>query len=209
MMRRKLLAIILLLSSFQASLSARVLPDETPFTRFRFGAEWGYTQCFFLYRDYNYITDEGYRVYNRSFSAHWQPNAQIVGQIGYVLTTRSMLSLGAGYMGMGKGNRLFPVYLRYTFYPRSISEDGLFTYAQAGAAWHIHPMDGRTALLGAAGGGYRLHLSHGCDLDLLLGLKYLHDHPALVDEGFSIPGHNIRKNIAGYCALDISIAISF
>jgi len=208
-MRRKLLAILLLLAALPGSLSAGILPKEPPFNRFRFGAEWGYTQCFFLYRDYNYITDEGYRVYEHSFSPHWQPNAQIIGQVGYILTDRSLLSIGGGYMGIGKGNRLFPAYLRYSFYPHSLFEDGFFTYAQAGAAWHIHPMDGRTALLGALGGGYRVHLSTDCDLDLLVGLKYLHDHPALVEDGFNIPGHSIRKNIAGYCALDISIAISF
>ncbi len=47
MMGRKLLIIIILLSSFAASAPARVLPSGPPFNRFRVGVEWGYTQCLF------------------------------------------------------------------------------------------------------------------------------------------------------------------
>ena len=58
---RKLLLIIILLSSLQVSSFAQIRARES-LPRLRFGAEWGYTQCFFLLRDYNFVSDEGYRV---------------------------------------------------------------------------------------------------------------------------------------------------
>ena len=211
MMGRKSLIIIILLSSFAASAPARVLPSGPPFNRFRVGVEWGYTQCLFGYRDYNFFSEEGYRVYDRSYGFHWASNAQLTLQVGYALGERHLVSLLGGYIGMGKDNRLIPVAARYTFFPRSLYEDGFFAYAQAGAAWHFYSMAGQTALLGAGGAGYRFRLSDDCSIDLLVGLKYLRDHPKLIDpdRGINVPEHNIRKNVAGYCALDISIAVSF
>lgn len=211
MMRRKLLIIILLLSSFLSSVSARVLPAEPPFNRLRFTAEWGYTQCAFLYRDYNFISEEGYRVFDRSHGFNWHANAHFAARLGYPLSARSVLSLEVGYMGVGKDNRLMPVTLRYDFHPHTFHEDGIFCFASGGTAWHIHTTAGQMALLATAGCGYRFRLCDDCALDLLVGLKYLRDHPALSDpeRAGNVPEHNIRKNVAGYCALDISVAISF
>ena len=211
MMRRKLLSIIILLSSFMSGASARVLPDGPVLNRLRVGVEWGYTQTFFLARSYNFISDDGYRVYDKSVGFHWRANAQITAQVGYILGERSLVSLCTGYMGMGKDNRLIPLALRYTFYPRAVYNDGFFLYGQGGVAWHIHTTAGKTAVLGVLGGGYRIRLTDTCNLDLLVGLKGLLDHPAIPDPARqgNIPEQNIRRNIAGYCALDFSVAVSF
>ncbi len=211
MMRRKLLFIILLMSAFASSATARVLPDGPVFNRLRVGVEWGYTQTFFLARSYNFISDEGYRVYDKYIGFHWSSNAQITAQVGYILGERSLVSLCGGYMGMGRDNRLLPLAVRYTFYPRAVYNDGIFLYGQGGVAWHTHTTAGKTAILGVAGAGYRVRLSDTCNLDFLVGLKGLLDHPAIPDPGRSgnIPENNIRRNVAGYCALDFSVAISF
>ena len=79
---RKLLLIIILLSSLQVSSFAQIRARES-LPRLRFGAEWGYTQCFFLLRDYNFVSDEGYRVYDRSYGFNWRPNAQLFAKVGY------------------------------------------------------------------------------------------------------------------------------
>lgn len=210
MMRRKLLLIIVLLSSLQVSSTAQVRARES-LPRVRFGVEWGYTQCFFLLRDYNFLSDEGYRVYDRTAGLYWRANAQIMGKIGYPLSDRSLLSLCGGYMGIGTDNRLFPFALRYSFHPRTYYDDGIFCFAQGGLALHVHTTAGQTALLAAAGGGYRFRLSYDCNLDLLVSLKYVHDHPALPDPEWpgNVPERNIRKNIAGYCALDFAVSVSF
>ncbi len=207
---RKLLLIIILLSSLQVSSFAQIRARES-LPRLRFGAEWGYTQCFFLLRDYNFVSDEGYRVYDRSYGFNWRPNAQLFAKVGYPVTDHSLLTLCGGYMGVGKDNRLFPIALRYTFFPHTYYEDGVFYFGQGGAALHVHTTAGQTALLAAAGAGYRFRLSYDCNLDLLVSLKYLHDHPALPDPEWpgNVPEDNIRKNVAGYCALDFAVSVSF
>lgn len=210
-MRRKLLSIIIILVCIQPLASARLLPGGPLFDRFLAGVEWGYTQCFFLSRDYNFYSEEGYRIYEQDQGFSWHANAQILARVSYALGNRSMLTLLGGYMGMGENNRLFPVQLRYSYFPKSFLEDGLFAFAQGGVAWHTHAAAGQPAMLGSLGGGYRLHLSEDCNLDLLVGFKYLRDHPSIPNpEGpGNVPAHNIRKNVAGYCALDISLALSF
>lgn len=212
MMRRKLFISILLLIIGPSVLSARMLPDGWVFDRFRFGVEWGYTQSFYLHRDYNFISEEGYRVFEQTSGFAFHPNAQILGQVGFSLSERVQLSVLGGYMGVGRANRLFPVLLRLSIFPETLTEDGFFYFAQGGPAWHPKSSAGEgTAILTSAGAGYRLRLSTDCCLDLLVGIKYLADHPAIPnpDGPGKVPGRNIRKNYAGYCALDFSIAISF
>ena len=84
-------------------------------------------------------------------------------------------------------------------------------FIQGGPAVHGLASGRQLAWLGALGGGYRFRLSDDCCLDLLGALKFTYDHPLLPNpEG---PGHvserNIRRNDAVYCALDLTIAVSF
>lgn len=196
---------------FSLSLAARPFPDKRFFDRFVVGVEWGYTQSLFLHRDYNFISDEGYRVYEQDFSFLPHANAQVLATLGYRLSEVALLSLYGGYMGMGKDNRLLPAMLRFSYFPSTDSEEGLFAYGQGGVAWHVHATAGRMAWLGAAGAGYRFRLSYDTNLDLLIGVKYVHDHPSIPnpESPGNVPEHNIRKNNAGYYALDLSIAINF
>ena len=181
------------------------------FEHFNMGVEWGYTQGFFQSRNYNYISEEGYRIFEEDRAFRAFSNAQVLVQFGYRLSERTALALYSGYMGMGKNNRLLPLMLRLSVFPSTDNEDGLFVYGQGGVAWHVHTTAGRMAWLGSIGGGYRFRLAYNTNLDLLFGIKYLHDHPSIPNpEGpGNVPEHNIRMNNAGYCALDVSIAINF
>ena len=211
MMKRKLLTLAILLISLSPSATGRTIPAGSFFDRVVLGMEWGYTQCFFLSRNYNFITEEGYRAFEKSDAFYFRPNAQVLANVGYRLSEQLTLSLYGGYIGVGEQNRLIPALLRASYFPSTDSEDGLFAYAQGGAAWHVHSTEGRTAWLATIGGGYRFRLSYDTHLDLLFGIKYLHDHPSIPNpEGpGNVPERNIRMNNAGYCALDISIAVSF
>ena len=211
MMKRKLLTLAILLVSLAPGATGRTIPTGTFFDHFVLGVEWGYTQCVFQTRNYNFISEEGYRVYEKNSAFYAHANAQILANIGYRLSEQVTLSLYSGYIGVGAQNRLIPVLLRASYFPYTDSKDGWFGYAQGGTAWHVHSTQGRMAWLATLGGGYRLRLSTDARLDLLVGLKYLHDHPSIPNpEGpGNVPEHNIRKNNAGYCALDISLAISF
>ncbi len=211
MMKRKLLTLAILLISLSPCATGRTIPAGSFFDRVVLGMEWGYTQCFFLSRNYNFITEEGYRAFEKSDAFYFRPNAQVLANVGYRLSEQLTLSLYGGYIGVGEQNRLIPALLRASYFPSTDSEDGLFAYAQGGAAWHVHSTEGRTAWLATIGGGYRFRLSYDTHLDLLFGIKYLHDHPSIPNpEGpGNVPERNIRMNNAGYCALDISIAVSF
>ena len=211
MMKRKLLTLAILLISLAPCAKGRTIAAGSFFDRFVLGAEWGYTQCFFLSRNYNFITEEGYRVFENNQAFYARSNAQVLGTVGYRLSEQLTLGLYGGYIGVGEQNRLIPALLRASYFPSTDSEDGLFAYAQGGVAWHVHSTEGRMAWLGTLGGGYRFRLSYDTHLDLLIGIKYLHDHPSIPNpEGpGNVPERNIRMNYAGYCALDISIAVSF
>ena len=211
MMKHKLLTLAILLISLSPCATGRTIPAGSFFDRVVLGMEWGYTQCFFLSRNYNFITEEGYRAFEKSDAFYFRPNAQVLANVGYRLSEQLTLSLYGGYIGVGEQNRLIPALLRASYFPSTDSEDGLFAYAQGGAAWHVHSTEGRTAWLATLGGGYRFRLSYDTHLDLLFGIKYLHDHPSIPNpEGpGNVPERNIRMNNAGYCALDISIAVSF
>ena len=211
MTKRKILIMLLLLATLSPTAKGQTLPAGRFFERFVLGVEWGYTQCVFLSRNYNFISEEGYRVYEKNSRFYGHANAQLLASVGYRLSDQVTLAAYGGYIGVGDDNRLIPALLRVSYFPSTDSEDGLFAYAQGGAAWHVHSVQGSTAWLGTLGGGYRLRLSTDTRLDLLVGLKYLHDHPSIPNpEGpGNVPEHNIRMNNAGYCALDISLAISF
>lgn len=210
-MKRKLLILAILLISLSPCTAGRTIPAGSFFDRFVMGMEWGYTQCFFLSRNYNFITEEGYRAFEKNDAFHFRSNALVLANVGYRVSEQLTLGIYGGYIGVGEQNRLIPALLRASYFPSTDSEDGLFAYAQGGAAWHVHSTEGRMAWLATIGGGYRLRLSYDTHLDLLIGVKYLHDHPSIPNpEGpGNVPERNIRMNNAGYCALDISIAVSF
>ena len=211
MKTRRLLTYLGLFLLVSQAAAGRTPPYGNFLEHFTMGGEWGYTQGFYQSRNYNYISEEGYRIFeeNRRFQAI--ANAQVLAHFGYRINDKMNLAVYGGYMGMGKDNRLLPVMLRVSFFPFTDVEDGMFVYAQGGVAWHIHSTAGNMAALAALGGGYRFRLSLYTNLDLLLGVKYLRDHPSIPNpEGpGNVPEHNIRMNNAGYGALDVSIAISF
>lgn len=210
-MKRKLFISTILLLALSSGATGRTILAGSFFDRFVLGAEWGYTQCFYQNRNYNFITEEGYRVFEQNSSFYGHANAQVLGTISFRLSEQLTLGLYSGYIGVGEKNRLIPACLRASYFPSTDSEDGLFAYAQGGVAWHVHSTEGRMAWLAILGGGYRIRLSYDTHLDLLFGIKYLHDHPSIPNpEGpGNVPERNIRMNNAGYCALDISLAVSF
>ena len=210
-MLRKIFIFTILITALSLPVRGRTLLGVLDTGRFTIGMEWGYTQTFYFARSYNFISEEGYRVFEDDRGFRFSPNASVLIGFGYHLNDRVCLSLQTGYLGVGENNRLLPALMRLSFYPETNSEDGFFAFAQGGAAWHEHDVLGGQAWLGSGGGGYRICLGAGCTLDLLVGLKYLYDHPAIPNpEGpGNVPGPNIRRNDARYCALDLSIAVSF
>ena len=207
-MRKRLTIILLLLASCWAS-HAR-MPEGWWLGRFRFGMEWGYSQCIWLDRDYNITSQEGYRIYEKTSGLYLRPNGLVLGKVAYPLSDALELSLLAGYMGTGRDNRLLPALMRLSWY---FQEEGFFAHAQGGVAWHTPASGGfaKMAWTAAAGGGWRIYLGEGLDLDFLVSARYLRDHPHIPNpEGpGNVPESNIRKNLAEYLSLDFSVAVCF
>ena len=209
-MRRKLILIISLIISASISSEAR-LPDGWFFRRFNMGLEWSYTQSLLRTWDYNILSEEGYRIYDKDAAFMFHPNASVSAQIGFLLNDSFVIAIHGGYAGIGKGNRLLPLQLRLSWFPDTFDGGGRFIYLQGGPAFRIRPQEMRQAWLFVSGMGYHLRLNTECNLDLSLGLKYLYDHPLLPNpEGPGyVPAHNIRKNNAGSFALDLSMGFNF
>ena len=209
-MKRKLILISILILAASLASEAR-LPDSWFFRRFNMGVEWGYTQCIVHAWDYNIVSEEGYRIYDEDAEFMLHPNASLLGQIGFLLNDYFVIALYGGYVGVGKGNRLLPVQLRLSWFPDPVDEDGGFFFLQGGPAFHIRLQEPRPAWMVSGGIGYRRRLNYDCNLDVCIGLKYLGDHPLLQNpEGPGyVPAHNIRKNDAGYCALDVTLGFNF
>ena len=211
-MRKRLTVILILLLSFQAPVKAGG-PGGWFFEHFRLGAEWGYSQCLWMYRDYNFDSSEGYRIHEKSQGFYLQPNGAVLGRIVFPLSESFELSLCGGYIGAGRDNRLFPLMLRLCWFPSLSDEEGFFTLLQGGAACHTPASGGfsKMAWLASAGEGYRIPLGAGLDLDLTVNFRFLSDHPLIPNpEGpGNVPERNIRKNLAEYCALDFSVGICF
>ena len=211
MTRRKVLIVsILTLVSSWASAQSR-MPDTWFFNHFRVGMEWGYSQCFFLYRNYNIFSEEGYRIHEQYDILFVRPNGVISGQVGVDFARKFNVAIYAGYIGVGEDNRLYPLQLRASFFPHTTAEQGVFAYLQGGPAWHTLSGGYNLGWMGVLGSGWRFPLSADCNLDLLVGFKCLWDHPLIPNPdgpGYT-PAHNIRRNDAGYCALDLTIAVNF
>ncbi|MCR4860546.1 MAG: hypothetical protein K5910_07780 [Bacteroidales bacterium] len=192
--------------------SARAgMPDSWFFNHFRIGMEWGYSQCLLLDRSYNIISQEGYRIFEDYTRLDLKPNGVVMVQVGVDVLPKLNLALYSGYIGVGENNRLIPLLLRASFFPRTTWERGTFFFAQGGPAWHPLIRNDSLNMMAGGGAGWRVPLSEDCNLDLLLSVKYLWDHPRIPNpEGPGyVPAHNIRRNDAGYCALDLTLAVNF
>ena len=209
MMRRKLLLVIFLIQAVSAS---AMMPENWFFRNFRVGLELGYSQCFYRGWGYNFISEEGSRFYDDTREWHLKANGILLAQIGTNLHQDLFnLSFNTGYIGVGKNNQLIPFLLRFSYYPRTATRDGMVTFVQGGPAMHIFPGDRQLAWLGSLGGGYRITLTDDCALDLTAGFKFVYAHPLIPNpEGAGyVPRRNIRSNNAAYCALDLTVAVSF
>jgi len=209
-MKNKSLLVNILIFIACISSEAR-LPESWFFNHFNVGLEWGYTQCIARTWDYNIISEEGYRIYDEGREWMFRPNGSVLGQIGFLLNDDFVIALYSGFVGVGEDNRLMPVQLRLSWFPGPPDEDGAFFFFPGGPAFHLRQQETRPAWMFASGIGFRHRLNYDCNLDISLGLKYLNDHPLLPspDGAGNVPAHNIRKNDAGYCALDLTLGFNF
>ena len=69
MIGRKLLISTGLFILISSAVPARSFLGDSFFDRFTVGVEWGYTQNLLQSRRYNFISEEGYRIFEDSFAS--------------------------------------------------------------------------------------------------------------------------------------------
>lgn len=180
--------------------------------RIRFSCEWGYVQT--IYHDYhfNILSEEGYRINESFYGFSPHPNGLLLLGAGFVVPAEKlMISIHGGYSGIHEGNRVIPALLRVSFFPRTIQDDGMFYYAQAGTGFHLPAgLKTRVSLMSGLGAGYRIALSERFSLDLILTAMAAFSHPPVPNPegpGF-VAEQNVRTSDAHYGALSLTIAVN-
>lgn len=171
--------------------------------------EWGAGMTFADYHVYNYLLEGGYRMNGSELYFGGKLNAYLQGSIGYAILPDWTLSLSAGYEGIDRQYRVYPITMRATHNFRPVGEDGWTIYVESGAGFW-GPSD-IAAVLGRLGGGYRIALSERTSLDLLLSYRLSMRNPDLFDPDSTRPilDERIVLNQLYSSKLTLSIAISF
>lgn len=212
---KKLTIIFLLLLAGALPLSSQEMQGGEShgfFDRLRFSCEWGYLQSLYTDWHYNILSEEGYRINERSYGLDPHPNGLLLIGAGFVPPgDLMMISLHGGYSGIHEGNRIIPALLRFSFFPKTVSADGIFCYAQAGAGFHIpKTFKTRVSTIAGLGAGYRFAFTRRCSLDLMLNVSGARSKPPIPNPDG--PGYvdekNIRSNSAGYLEVGLTISVN-
>lgn len=182
--------------------------------RVRYGLEWGISPTFLQSRDINYISAEGYRVDEDWTGLEFDVNGLVMAEFGVNLNDCFALSLYAGYAGISKDNRLFPLLLRLSAFPKGMTDDGIFIFADGGAGFHSAIPDAATlpaAVIADAGTGYHIALNRSIGLDFQVSLRGSFDHMLIkdADTGNWVPDADVRRNATRCYALCFSIGLNF
>lgn len=196
------ISIVFALSSI-VSLHAQRMPFIS------YGIEWGGTVTFLSSHHFNFICSEGYRIDSEDQEASGQVNGVILAKIGINITDGLQISLYSGYAGIEHNRRIVPIEGRVNYYPKGLGCDGILTSAGAGiginSSW-----TGITSSYARIGCGYHIALTGSTGLDFIISYRLCTDRPRIEDpDGGYVPERDIRKDIATYHALKLSIGLNF
>lgn len=210
-MKKRVLCILVALSA-PLLLNARIEGSEF-LRRLQLGIEWGYSQSVFKYHHYNIISNEGYRIDEKSEGFYFNANGMLLANIGYDLSDRFNIALYSGYAGFSDESRVLPLSLRLSVFPGStIYEDGFYSFIEGGVGLKFKNLQKQeSSFFASVGEAYRIKLSPYFNLDFILSLRVVFDKPIIYspDGSGQVDKHNIRANNAQYYALNFSIALNF
>ena len=180
-------------------------------SRFRVGAEWGYSCTFYNYYHNNYIDEtDGFRVDEEGNNKDLKVNAYATAMVGLDVSRRLNLALYGGYTGVYRNRQLYTMDLRASWFWRGVQERGWMNFIQGGVGFDEY-FDDDPSISTKMGVGYRVALSRTADIDFILSYRTCIDHPEVYDnwEGKYVEKRNIRRNNALYHSVCFGIAISF
>lgn len=205
-MKRLLILTVMLLATTGAW--ARHFDREAP--RLCYGIEWGYSATIHEAHHYNYLCEEGYRLDDVGASFLYSSSATALITFGVNTFNHLTFSIASGFSAIYESRNVIPVMGRIAYYPAGLATDGIFVRIGAGAGFETSEV-GREAVLETIGAGYRISLARAVNLDFSFNLNGAQAPSHIIDPdtGYNVPERNIRRNSAGYYALNLSVALTF
>ncbi|MBP5566809.1 MAG: hypothetical protein J6X57_04895 [Bacteroidales bacterium] len=199
---------LILLSALLLCLSANAGGREF-LRRLHPGIEWGYTLTATTHRHFNYLDPSiGFRINEEGWMGPAKSNAFIHGSLSFDATNKLSISLLSGYEGIADGCRTVPVICRANYYLSGMDSDGFYLFTDLGVNLRRPNTMGNHCQIGS---GYSLYLAPHTSVAMFMGARVIYDRPDIWDpiEEEYIPKHNIKRNDAWYCALNIGITLKF
>lgn len=176
------------------------------------GVEWGYTQSFWHWYHYNYLTDAMARVNSEDSEFELHQGGHIYAYLGYQIGRRWELDLISGWAGVWDGRRVVPVDLRVTRFFSGLDSNGFKAFLEAGEV--ISHNDASSELpsnIIKLGGGYRIMITSRSSIDLAMSVHRCLDHPAGVTDpkyNYRVPASHLRRSDTAYMGISFSISLN-
>ena len=179
-------------------------------SRFGIGLEWGFGYHPACWHALSYNTGDGYRIDIEGWKGMQHVNGFATLSLEYDLARRHCLSLTGSKRGVGNGDRIYPLQLRWSWYSNGHSDDSPFWYVEDGVGYNRDARV-RLALTGGIGAGYRYRLGNHSFVDMAARVSYARYKPDLYDPDTEkrVSVDYIHRNTRLDTFLELQIAIRF
>lgn len=169
-----------------------------------YGIEYSYIAQFHVVSHFNYIAASGREdLWNQDFS--YNTNGQVLAHFGFNAFENLNVALYAGYMGITRKQRIFPVMARATVLFGKHDDPGRwFSFIGGGIGIKGSRKMFGNAIVADTGFGYRVNLTRETKLDLTIGMTSTYWHPNTFSESIDVRRSN--EVIAG---LKLGVGLSF
>ena len=178
--------------------------------KFKYGLEWGMSGNILNYNISTFITDVQSLVQLKSVDPFFHINGEIKAFAGLDVGNRLNVFIAAGYAGIQKNLRFFPIELNGEFFIKPFHFKGGYFHVGGGWGFCENP-NHRNALYGRGGYGYRIDIGNGLAMDTKSCLQVSFSHPDVNDKytGKTVPIANLRQSNSISLNTIISVALIF
>lgn len=179
-------------------------------SRFTYTIEWGLSGNLFNYNVSTYITDVQSLVHLRNIDPFFHINGELFAGAGLNAGRRWNFSVLAGYCGIQKNLRFFPIELRTTFFLSPDQRQGVYLFLGGGGGY-CEKKEHKTAFFCKTGCGHRFDIGSGAALDFKVSLQGAYSHPDVVDKynGKIVTPSNLRQSKSLSINTIFSVALVF
>lgn len=144
------------------------------------GIEWGLGYLPVNYQVESFRSDALYRIDQAGWKGSQHVNGFVTFSLEYDISKHQTLSLTAGKRGVGNGNQIYPIGLRYARFHNSHAADTGWFFAEAGLGYN-RDAQVHTAAQGLLGYGWRYRLGGHSYVDGGLRLAAVMYRPDIID----------------------------